>query len=91
MPIFNYSPRKIVIVNEDKSRGINVEFAPEMQLHELKERVREFLDEIEKQLKENEEIEKKKQESKEPDIIEISEEDFNKACDKGTVVQNIGD
>lgn len=81
MPVFNLSNKKLVALNETKTRGINIEYPFDMKSGELLD----FLEEFRAYFKEQDKKEKEK------NVEEISEEGFKKACSEGKVVENIGD
>lgn len=52
MPIYSAQNIKIIALNEDKTRGVSLEFPPDMKTGELLDKVNEIKDQVEKALEE---------------------------------------
>jgi len=86
MPVFSAPiTNKILVLNDEKNRGIVVEFPNDMTLDELLSKLNELVVELEKSIEKN----KKEKEEKEPKckIEEITKEQFQNA----EIVETMGD
>lgn len=84
MPVFSAPiAHKILVLNEEKNRGVVVEFPNDMTLEELVTKLNELIVELNKSI---EKQKKEKEEKTNSKIEEVSEEQFKQAIEKAEIV-----
>ena len=76
MPVFGMNTLKLLILNEDKTRGVTVEYPNDMKNGELLDKVTELEGEIKKAILKEKEDAEKKENDKQPEEVkaEVVEE-----------------